>query len=352
MNNFTCNLSLFLALIIPILLLTGCPEPGPHNGGTDNVTLLTLSEETTYQITITVTVTNVDAVELTRISVFIPVPQNNVYQEVADVDVNGGTLLDIENSDCKYARFVKTDNFPGHGESYDCSISYDVTLHHLHADTSTVETLYPYDTESTDYTRYQGNRGASSPYYIDIENTDIVAIGDTLWMEAGGNGLEYARLCYEHVAMNYDYVNPYTGLHTISDIMTAGGGDCGNLSSLFISLLRYKNIPAKHIITVRPNETFHIWADFYLEKYGWIPVDVNAALNDYKADGSIDGNFFGDITLANNGIVVMKDCYFKIIRYDGDTGGIYAPLFQDCGLSTARASGTVTKSFSITAVEL
>ncbi|UQT32617.1 transglutaminase-like domain-containing protein [Parabacteroides distasonis] len=44
--------------------------------------------------------------------------------------------------------------------------------------------------------------------------------------------------------------------------------------------MRAKKIPAKHIVTVRPDGSHHVWADFYLERYGWIPVDVNARLVD------------------------------------------------------------------------
>jgi len=214
-------------------LFTGCsPSPDPEDDGDpDDLILLELSEDITFQVIITVTVTNDTAIGLTRISVFIPVPRDNVYQEVSNVNINDATLLDIENSDCKYARFEKTADFPGIGESYECSISYNVTLHRLYADTAAIETIYSYDTQSTDYTWYQGNRGGSTPYYIDIENPDIISIGDTLWTQAGGSISEYAQLCYEHVAMNYNYVNPYSGLHTISDIMDAGGGDCGITSS-------------------------------------------------------------------------------------------------------------------------
>lgn len=62
--------------------------------------------------------------------------------------------------------------------------------------------------------------------------------------------------------------------------------------------MRAKKIPAKHIVTVRPDGSHHVWADFYLERYGWIPVDVNARLVDPR--GIISA-------IAGDGIIMSED---------------------------------------------
>ena len=119
-------------------------------------------------------------------------------------------------------------------------------------------------------------------------NETIKMLSDELWEEVGGiNVMAYAERCYYYVAQNYRYLNPNTGLHPLSELLANGGGDCGNLSSIYISLLRAKGIPARHVIAVGADDNFHVWSEFYVQDRGWIPVDVT-----YK-NGNPQGNYFG-----------------------------------------------------------
>lgn len=77
-----------------------------------------------------------------------------------------------------------------------------------------------------------------------------------------------------------------------------------------MNLLRAKGIPAKHIVTVRPDGSYHVWADFYLEKYGWIPVDVNMKLD------NPEGNYFG--YCLGDGIVMSEDIFYEIEYDEGE----------------------------------
>ncbi len=55
-------------------------------------------------------------------------------------------------------------------------------------------------------------------------------------------------------------------------------GDCGIKAMTFITLARYNGIPAKWQSgwMLHPgNVNLHDWAEYYLEGYGWIPVDVD-----------------------------------------------------------------------------
>jgi hypothetical protein len=59
-----------------------------------------------------------------------------------------------------------------------------------------------------------------------------------------------------------------------------GVGDCSEYSYLFVALCRAVGIPARvqagfafHRIN-EPLEDGHMWAEYYLENYGWIPVDA------------------------------------------------------------------------------
>lgn len=237
--------------------------------------------------------------ELQKLSLILPVPQSSNYQDVENLSVSSGDIL-VSPSGNKYLRDIKTSNLPNTGEQYVLSEDFTVTLYPMYIDMEQFTTIYPYDTNSEIYKKYTSNKGL----YIDTNNPLILSLSNKLWEDSQNNVLVYAKNCYEYVATNYRYLNPNTGIHPIDKILKDGGGDCGNLASIYVNLLRAKHIPAKYIVTVRPDGSYHVWADFYLEKYGWIPVDVNMKL-DYP-----DGNYFG--YCKGDGIIMSEDILYDI----------------------------------------
>jgi transglutaminase-like putative cysteine protease len=101
-------------------------------------------------------------------------------------------------------------------------------------------------------------------------------------------------------------------------VLTTGIGDCGSQSMYFTALCRALGIPAR---TIGGNQMIlgtagdHFWAEFYLEGYGWVPVDVTAAEGgEWSYNASTDTRqryreyFFGSL-----------DPYRYIIQKDVDT---------------------------------
>ncbi len=63
-------------------------------------------------------------------------------------------------------------------------------------------------------------------------------------------------------------------------VLKTGIGDCGSQSIYFTALCRSIGIPARAsggYQMIQGHAGTHFWAEFYLEGYGWIPVDVTAA---------------------------------------------------------------------------
>lgn len=253
--------------------------------------------------------------DLTKLIVMLPFAQTNQYQSVSNINYYDGELLNIPETDDKYLRFtlLQTD-IQNQSNIFNVFYEFDIILNSINFDFNQITQIYPYNTSSNNYIWYTGSSGE----FVVPTNSTIQTVGNNIWSQSS-DIVDYAERCYEYVATNYDYLNPNTGLHPLSEILSAGGGDCGNLSSIYISLLRYKNIPSRHVVTIRPDGYYHVWADFYLENYGWIPVDVT-----YK-QGNPSGDYFGKYD--GNGIVVTKEVWLYLQR--DVSYSYYADLLQN-----------------------
>ena len=261
------------------------------------------SAQSTYDIKSSLVIVNHDCT-LTRLCAVMPVPESNIYQTIEHFSTTDGEVCQAANNENCYLRTVLTGKLPAPGDSITISERYSATLYPMRIDMAQFKEIYPYDTGTELYRRYTADLGND----ISITHPDIVKTAEMLWKKANGSVLYYARLCYEYVPHNFRYMNP--GFHNIPDIMSGGGGDCGNLSAVFVSLLRCKGVPARIVTTIRPDGSHHTWADFYLERYGWVPVDVTL-----KHDRP-DGDYFG--YCAGDGIVMSFDLGSEI-SYDGTT---------------------------------
>lgn len=233
-----------------------------------------------------------------------PCPQTNEYQEVIDLNYSSygkWKLRTIEENQNQYLEFDLYGN-QLRAVSQNFSVAYTFTLSPktisidfspLKNDDGSWKEMPAYDTTSRDYkdnTKRSGN-------IVVPKNKTIQVLSNQILAECNNNLLAYAEKCYEYIASNYKYLNPYTGIHPLSKILDAGGGDCGNLSSIYISLLRAKDIPARHVIAICPNDTLHIWAEFYIQDFGWVPVDVTFKNSDPH------GNYFGRYNHKNMAVV-------------------------------------------------
>ncbi len=96
-----------------------------------------------------------------------------------------------------------------------------------------------------------------------------------------------ARAIYDYVIATMRYDKSGTGWGNGDAIWacTAKRGNCTDFHSLFIGMMRAAGIPARFEIGFPlPEEQhagaipgYHCWAEFYVERYGWIPVDASEA---------------------------------------------------------------------------
>lgn len=198
--------------------------------------------------------------------IYLSVPPSDDYQDISNIDTHGGQIFDNPQSPEKYIRYAVSDYLrPDSNDWGEVVLEFDYVPKDTEFTKQVVKEIFPYDTSTDLYKRY------TSKYYqyIDTDNPALKKAADKLWSQSK-NAYDYAQKCFNYVVdtFRFSQFGPGAGWHTISELIETNGGDCGNLSSLFITLLRCKGIPARHVL-VRG----HVWAEFYLEKYGWIPAD-------------------------------------------------------------------------------
>jgi hypothetical protein len=229
-----------------------------------------------------------------RIYLLLPRPESNQYQDITYFKADGCTQAECPDGINHYIwkDITSSADVPSSGD-WVISEQFDATVYKVKVDFSLMSDIPAYDPESEECKKYLGKEEGG---LIDPTNSKIVSTANTLWQMAGGNIITYARRCHEWTSENMTYGNMNTGLHPIANLMKTMTGDCGNYSSVFISLLRAKGIPARHIVMVhgKKNE-FHVRAEFYVPTYGWIPADPTWG-NDYF------GVFEGDYIVVTQGI--------------------------------------------------
>ena len=237
----------------------------------------------------------------------LPLPVSNEYQEIKRLDNSPGKVLAYPETEDQYL-FCQFNGAecPLPGSSKTIFHEFEVTLYDITVDFPKINEIYPYQKNSALYRRYTGKSGD----LVDPNHLEIQRIAKQIADESK-DSLEFARNAYMYVSDHYKYINPNVGITPLDRILKNGGGDCGNLSSIFVSLLRNQGIPARHLAAIRPDGSCHYWADFYLENYGWVPVDVTYRLEDQTKSG----DYFGRVHVGSNGIILARDVDLSVVNH-------------------------------------
>jgi len=110
-------------------------------------------------------------------------------------------------------------------------------------------------------------------------------------------------------------------------VLDTGIGDCGTQSMYFAALCRSLGIPARatggYQIFPPANGGTHFWAEYYLEGYGWVPVDVTAAETaDWSFNATADERhqfkayYFGSLDPYR--YIIQKDVDIPLVPDPGD----------------------------------
>lgn len=242
----------------------------------------------TFRVTHTITLKN-KGLDLSRavnprFVLALPLPGSNDYQDVSDLMVSGGEILEYEGKKEKYVRCI------GKAPIKKIVVKFKLTAYKMFPRWELIKELHPYDTARPEYalnTKRDEGR-------IQADNPIIITAADKIRKESG-DLVDYVKKAYLWEQKTLKWKNSGG---TIDEIFANGGGECSSLSTVLISLLRNNGIPARLMVgfVIRNGKgDSHVWSEFYLEGYGWIPIDpafYGGMENDPLYFGYYDGRRF------------------------------------------------------------
>lgn len=157
------------------------------------------------------------------------------------------------------------------GEVFSVSVKYYVSAFRVsfHIDSRLVE---PYDNSSTLYQKYTQPEELIQSNHTEIISDATEIVGDEK------NPHLMASKIYQFVVDTLTYVKQEKEKGALWALQNRRG-DCSEFSYLFVALCRAVGIPSRihaGFAFHRDAQTLsdgHMWAEYYLENYGWVPVD-------------------------------------------------------------------------------
>lgn len=239
-------------------------------------------------------------------------------------------LIDTADAEGKSGIYYwKFNSLPYLGNSIKMSIDFSFASYEINYQIDP-EKVGQYNNKSKIYIDFTKNEP-----FLECGNTEIQKLAKEI-VGSEINPYIKARKMYEWILDNIDY-QFVPGLKGAIYALQNRHGECGDYAAFFVALCRATGIPARPVIGMwaNPFNEPHVWAEFYLPNYGWIPVDASQA----DGWGDVD-NYFGH--LDNRRIIFSKGFNVSLVPkiqietlpifqlgawwYEGEEGGIYEKI--------------------------
>jgi hypothetical protein len=257
-------------VVLPTLTATPAPTLAPTPTVTQ-VLPLSYKNPHKYHVTYSFEIKNI-AYSPSDIRVYLPVPGTYDAQQDLTIDsISPAPGLqstdDVNGNSMAYWQLTGS---PARGDTVTLEEKFTFTAYITNTKLDPTAIL-PYDTKSDLYKRY-----TQPEKYIESTDPAIVKAANEI---AGTETNPYlmAKKFYLYILDNVEYKQLHQGLNGAKYLLTNRVGECGDYSALFIAFARAKGIPARPVVgywAISGTDQTHVWAEFYLEGIGWVPVDA------------------------------------------------------------------------------
>ncbi len=197
-----------------------------------------------------------------------------------------------------------------------------------------------YDEKSDVYTRY--TRLPEGKHIVRLDSLARTIVGDET------NPFRQSELVYDYIIARYPWAGAreYSTISCIPEyVLREKHGDCGQVTLLYISLMRSLGVPARWESgwMLHPGEkNLHDWAEVYFEGIGWLPVDVSfgryTGADDPEARGfyshGIDSHRLasnhgvGDELFPRKNFIRSETVDFQLGEVETSRGNLYYPAWD------------------------
>lgn len=210
------------------------------------------------------------------VEIWIPLPSNSQYQKVTSYSINSPIshrILEDSQYKNKIIKFKSEKNIP-----QNVTISLNLNINRQEADPTHQKNIV---SSQQDLKRF-------------LQPDSLVPITGEIALEAqrvvndNMTPMEKIKALYEHLnqTMKYDKTGIGWGNGDAIYACDYRKGNCTDIHSLFIGMVRSIGIPARFTIGFPLPENksqgiihgYHCWAEFYLKNQGWVPVDISEAI--------------------------------------------------------------------------
>ncbi len=211
------------------------------------------------------------------VRLWIPYPHADAHQEISDVHVEG-TAQGMVYEEPVHGNLIYYVSSPAHGEPIELTLKFRVARReNIHRDFFAAADNSPLP--------------ASVERYLHPDT--LVPLNDAIREQARKiaagktTAAEKARAIYDYAIahLKYDKSGQGWGHGDLLYVCDEKRGNCTDFHAFFIGFSRALGIPARFSIGFPIPENrragtiagYHCWAEFYLNGYGWVPVDASEA---------------------------------------------------------------------------
>lgn len=200
--------------------------------------------------------------------------------------------------------------------------------------------IKPYDRASDEYRRYTALPDGS--HIVRLDSLAKTIVGNET------NPYRQSEMVFDYIIDRYPWAGAreYSTIECMPEyVVREKHGDCGQVSLLYISLMRSLGVPARWESgwMLHPGElNLHDWAEVYFEGVGWLPVDVSFGRYTTTDNKEITGFYSHGIDshrlAANKGVgdrffppkrfVRSETVDFQVGEVESSKGNLYYPAWS------------------------
>ncbi len=252
-------------------------------GGISSETGLDGGHRFTIKYTIDVDADSIPAGK--KIRVWMPYPIVSDRQKNVTL-LSSSDKVKFSDSDKHNTVYMERKAKKGQSAHFEIVYSYDVYSKYYNQD-YLLRNLLPYDKSSETYLKYTAQDAPQILLNDEMKSLALHIVGNET------NPVKQASLIYNWIDAYFPWAGAreYSTIPNLAEyVLNRGYGDCGQVTLLYINLLRNIGIPARWESGwyLEPEELgIHDWAETYFEGIGWVPTDMSFGRNLASKNGDV-----------------------------------------------------------------